>query len=299
MADVPGIKDILDPALISKLDQLEVLTRKVFRGRQKGERRSRKKGQSVEFADYREYVPGDDTRFLDWNVFGRLERLYIKLFLEEEDLAFYVIVDTSASMNFGTPITKFEYARKLAAALGYVGLKNQDKVGISDVKERVATRFRPVRGKAQMAKLATYLLSLEPSEGTNLVTACRDFVIQNKQSGIVVLVSDFLDERGYEDALKHFFLREYDVYCIQVLSPEERDPKNFGHLELIDAETGERQEVTASEALIKQYKQTLENYCTGLRDYCTARGMTYLAATTDLPVETMLLAYLRQRGLLR
>jgi len=290
---------LLEPELIGKLDQLEVLTRKVFRGRTKGERRSRKKGQSVEFADYREYVPGDDTRFLDWNIYGRLERLYIKLFLEEEDLAFYVIVDTSGSMNWGKPQTKFEYARRLAAALGYVALKSQDKVGVSDVKERVQSRFRPVRGKTQLARLLRYLEGLEPGEGTNLVESCRDFVIQNTQSGIVVLISDFLDERGYDEALKHFFARDYDVYCIQVLSPEERNPEVLGHLELIDSETGERQEVTVNEMLLKHYQRTLEGFCGGLRDWCSSRGMTYLPATTDLPLDTLLLAYLRQRGLLR
>lgn len=293
------LKQLLEPELIARLDQLEVLTRKVFRGRQKGERRSRKKGQSVEFADYREYVPGDDTRHLDWNVYGRLERLYIKLFLEEEDLAFYVIIDSSESMNFGEPTTKFEYARKLAGALGYIALRNQDKVGISDAKDRVESRFRPVRGKAQLAKLLTYLQNLETGKRTNLTQSCRDFVLQNKQSGIVVVISDFLDERGYEDALKQFFLRSYDVYCIQVLSPEEKEPKNVGHLELVDAETGERQEITASESLIKQYRQTVEAYCGGLRDWCTSHGMTYLATTTDVSVDTMLLSYLRQQGLLR
>lgn len=295
----PSLKDILEPELIARLDQLEVLTHKVFRGRQKGERRSRKKGQSVEFADYREYVPGDDTRFLDWNVFGRLERLYIKLFLEEEDLAFYVLIDTSESMNFGKPVTKFEYARKLAAALAYVALRNQDKVGLSDAKERIETAFRPARGKAQLGKMLTYLKALEVGSRTNLQQSVRDFVLQNKQSGIVILISDFLDEMGYEDALKQFFLRSYDVYCVQVLSPEEKDPKTVGHLELVDAETGERQEITASEMLVKQYKRTLETYCGGLRNWCTTHGMTYLATTTDIPLETMLLSYLRQRGLLR
>jgi len=294
-----NLKELLDAELIARLDQLEVLTHKVFRGRQKGERRSRKKGQSVEFADYREYVPGDDTRYLDWNIFGRLERLYIKLFLEEEDLAFYIVVDTSASMGFGEPTTKFEYARKLAAALGYVGLRNQDKVGVSDAKEGVVSRFRPARGKAQLAKFLTYLTNLAPGDRTNLVESCRDFVLQNTQSGIVVVISDFMDERGYEEALKHFFLRSYDVYCIQVLSPEERNPTQLGHLELVDGETGERQEVTVSEAMLKQYRQTLETFCGGLRDWCTSHGMTYLAATTDVPVDTMLLGYLRQRGLLR
>ncbi len=293
------LKTLLEPELLARLDQLEVLTHRVFRGRQKGERRSRKKGQSVEFADYREYVPGDDTRYLDWNIFGRLERLYIKLFLEEEDLAFHVIVDTSASMDFGSPVTKFEYARKLAAALGYIGLRNQDKVGVSDAKGRVVSRFRPARGKAQLTKMLSYLMTLEPGERTNLVESCRDFVLQNTQAGIVVLISDFLDDRGYEEALKHFFMRNYEVYCIQVLSPEERDPTQMGHLELVDSETGERQEVTASEALVKQYRRTVETFCGGLRDWCTSRGMTYLAATTDLSVDQMLLGYLRQKGLLR
>jgi len=293
------LRQLLEPELIAKLDQLEVITRKVFRGRTKGERRSRKKGQSIEFADYREYVPGDDTRFLDWNVYGRLERLYIKLFLEEEDLAFYVIVDTSASMNFGEPVTKFDYARKLAAALGYVALRNQDKVGITEARERVNSRFRPVRGKGQLPKLMHYLNGLEAAEGTNLVQSCRDFVLQNTQPGIVIVISDFLDEHGYDEALKHFFMRNYDVYCIQVLSPEEKEPKNLGHLELIDAETGERQEITASDALMKQYRKTVEAFCGGLRDWCTARGMNYIATTTDVPVDTMLLSYLRQRGLLQ
>jgi uncharacterized protein (DUF58 family) len=293
------LKTLLEPELIAKLDQLEVLTRKVFRGRTKGERRSRKKGQSIEFADYREYVPGDDTRFLDWNVFGRLDRLYLKLFLEEEDLAFYVLVDTSESMNFGKPVTKFDFARKLAAALSYVALINQDKVGVVDMKERLESSFRPARGKAQLSKILTYLSTLQPGKGTNLLETCRDFAIQHRQPGIAIVISDFLDERGYEDALKQFFLRGHEVYVIQVLSPEEKNPTDIGHLELVDAETGERQEVTANDMLIKQYKRTVEAFCGGLRDWATSHGMTYLAATTDIPIDELLLSHLRRQGLLR
>jgi uncharacterized protein (DUF58 family) len=293
------LKTLLEPELIAKLDQLEVLTRKVFRGRTKGERRSRKKGQSIEFADYREYVPGDDTRFLDWNVFGRLDRLYLKLFLEEEDLAFYVLVDTSESMNFGKPVTKFDFARKLAAALSYVALINQDKVGVVNMKERLESSFRPARGKAQLAKILTYLTTLQPGSGTNLLETCRDFAIQHRQPGVAIVISDFLDERGYEDALKQFFLRGHEVYVIQVLSPEEKDPKEVGHLELVDAETGERQEVTANDMLIKQYKRTVEAFCGGLRDWATSHGMTYLAATTDITIDELLLSHLRRQGLLR
>jgi uncharacterized protein (DUF58 family) len=292
-------KTLIDPALMSRLDALEVLTYRVFRGGQKGERRSRKKGQSVEFADYRDYVRGDDTRFIDWNIFARLERLFIKLFLEEEDLAFYVIIDSSKSMDFGTPISKFFYAQKLATALGYIALKNQDKLGVSAFSTRGNEVLKPARGKAQLPKLLNQIANLEVEGRTSLQEGIRDFVLRNNQSGIVVLISDFMDERGFEDALKLFFLRNYEVYCIHLMAPEERNPKMLGHLELIDSETGERQEISINEALVKQYKKTLDAYCTSIRDWCLSRGMSYIATTTDQPVDVMLLNYLRQRGLLR
>lgn len=292
-------RTLLDPALMARLDTLEVLTHRVFRGRQKGERRSRKKGMSVEFADYRDYVRGDDTRFIDWNIFARLERLFIKLFLEEEDLAFYLIVDVSKSMDYGTPVTKFEYARKLAAALGYVALHNQDKIGVTAFSVRGRDVFRPARGKGQLPKLLNVIASLEVDERTGLRESIRDFVARNTQSGIVVLITDFMDEQGFEEALKLFFLRNYEVYCIQLLSPEERNPTVMGHLELIDMETGEPQEITVTESLLKQYQGTVETYCGSIRDWCVARGMNYLAATTDQPVDVMLLNYLRMKGLLR
>jgi len=284
---------------MARLDALEVLTHRVFRGSQKGERRSRKKGVSIDFADYRDYVRGDDTRFIDWNIFARLERLFIKLFLEEEDLAFYVIVDTSASMDFGAPLTKFEYARRMAAALSYIALQNQEKVGVTAFDARGREVFRPARGKGQFPKVLAGLSRLEVADRTNLGAAVRDFVTRCTQPGIVVLISDFLDEEGYEEALKYFFMRNYEVYCIHLLSPEERRPALGGHLELIDSETGEPQEITVSEALLQQYRQTLEAFCAGIRDWCTARGITYLPATTDQPLDVMLLGYLRSKGLLR
>lgn len=291
--------DLLDPAFLRKLEQLQVLCRKVFRGRLKGERRSRKKGTSVEFADYRDYVRGDDTRFIDWNIYGRLERLFLKLFLEEEDLAFYLIVDASASMAFGEPMTKFDYARRTAAALGYVALANQDKVGVSAFCSHLCEVFRPARGKFQLHKLLNFLGGLKAEAGTSLEQSCRDFVTQHRQSGIVVVLSDFLDDYGYEDALKYFFSRPYEVYVIQILSEEERKPTLQGHLELLDSETGERQEITASEGLLRQYQQTLEAYCGGLRDWCARHDMTYLATSTGVPIETLLLNYLRRRGMFR
>jgi uncharacterized protein (DUF58 family) len=295
----PDPRTLIDTALLGKLDALELVTTRVFRGRTKGERRSKNRGVSVEFADYRDYARGDDTRHLDWNIYGRLGRLFIKLYQEEEDLAFYVIIDCSESMNFGSPATKFEYARRLAAALGYVALASQDKVGATGFAQRAGTPFRPARGKGQLPRLLRYLAELKTDKGTSLRDACRDFVMQNRQPGIVVLISDFLDEAGYEDALKHFFMREYEVYCLHLLSPEERNPDMGGHLELIDAETGDRQEVTVTGALLEQYRRTLEAWCGDLRDWCTARGMTYLPLSTDTPLEKVLLSHLRLKGLLR
>ena len=292
-------KSLLDPALMARLDTLEVLTHRVFRGRQKGERRSRKKGVSIDFADYRDYSRGDDTRFIDWNIFARLEKLFIKLFLEEEDLAFYVIVDTSASMNFGTPLTKFDYARRLAAALSYVALQNQDKIGVTAFSQRGTEVFRPARGKGQLPKILTALSRLEIQERTSLKQSLKDFVLRNTQPGIVVLISDFLDEEPYEEALKQFFLRNYEVYLIHLLSPEERKPTEVGHLELIDSETGEKQEISLTENLMEQYQRTVEAWCGDIRNWASSRNMSYLAATTDQPVDVMLLNYLRRKGLLR
>jgi uncharacterized protein (DUF58 family) len=292
-------RSLLDPTLMARLDALEVLTHRVFRSGQKGERRSRQKGISVEFADYREYVRGDDTRHIDWNIFARLERLFVKLYQEEEDLAFHIVVDCSKSMDFGKPLSKFEYARRMAAALAYVALANQEKVSVSAFDSTGREVFRPARGKGQLPKVLASLAGLEVGSQTSLQAGVRDFVLRATQPGIVVLLSDFLDDGGHEAALKQFFLRNYEVYCIHVLSPEERNPPLNGHLELLDAETGEKQEVTVTEGLLKQYRQTLESFCAGIRDWSVSRGMSYLPATTDQPLDAMLMGYLRAKGLLR
>lgn len=292
-------RQLLDPALMARLDTLEVLTHRVFRGRQKGERRSRRKGLSIDFADYRDYVRGDDTRFIDWNIFARLERLFIKLFLEEEDLAFHLIVDTSGSMDFGTPLTKFEYARRLAAALAYIALRNQDKVGVTAFGGRGREVFRPARGRGRLPGILRALADLEIQPATSLRDSLHDFVLRQKQGGVVVLITDFLDEAGFEEALKLFFLRQYEVYLIHVLSPGERNPEEAGHLELVDSENGERQEITLSPALLAQYRRTLDTFCRSIHNWAISRNMAYLPALTDQPIDLMLLSYLRRQGLLR
>jgi uncharacterized protein (DUF58 family) len=289
---------ILDPEFMKKLEQLELLSRKVFTGRLKGERRSKKRGVSIEFADYRDYAPGDDLRFLDWNIYGRLDRLFLKLFMEEEDLFVYLLVDRSVSMDFGEP-TKLDYAKKVAAALGYITLVNMERVCVGAFNNTVTGYFRPARGKSQMWKLFSFLEDIKADGSTALTGTCRNFVVRHQNKGIVIIISDFLDPAGYEEALRFFIGQKYDLFAIHILSQDEVQPAFAGDLKLVDAETGAQAEVTMSGPLMKMYRRRLSGFCEGLKSFCAKRDITYLYATTSVPFDTLILNYLRQGGLVR
>ncbi len=289
---------LLSPELLAQLERLELVSRKVFRGRMKGERRSRRKGQSVEFADFRSYVPGDDLRFIDWNTYARLERLFLKMFLEEEDLHFYALIDASPSMDFGQP-TKFQYARQLAAALGFVGLVRGDRVKIQTLR-RAAGQAAPVlRGRRSLWRMLEYLDGLSPGEMVPLAEGVRDFCVRNSGKGIVVLITDLMDKAGYQGALRYLLAQEMDIYVIHVLSAEELEPDLQGDLRLVDCEDHDVAEVTVTSALLKRYRQTLAAFIESAREFCTRRGIVYLLARNDLPVERLIQGYLRERGLVR
>src|SRR5689334_21503767 len=183
---------LLDSRFLSQLEQLELVSRKIFLGLMKGERRSKRKGQSVEFADYRNYVVGDDLRFLDWNLYARLDRLFLRLFMEEEDLHFYVLIDNSLSMDFGTP-TKLYYAKQVAAALAYIGLVNMDRVMIEAFNDRLTQSFPAQRGRRSLWRVLDFLNKLEPAGSSDLAKALRSFSIKSSGKGIVVILSDFMD----------------------------------------------------------------------------------------------------------
>jgi len=281
-----------------RLEQLEILSRKIFVGRLKGERRSKRRGESVEFADYRNYVVGDDLRFLDWNIYARLERLMLKLFLEEEDLNVTVLLDCSKSMNWGQP-SKALYVKRVAAALAYIGLCNYDRVSLYGYADTLAHEMRGVRGRRLIGQVIPFLQNM-PLEGTSNFTAvAKRFAVRHTTKGIVVVLSDFMDKGGYADGFRYLLGRELDLYVVQVLSPEEIDPTLAGDLKLRDVEDDDLAEVTISKPLLDKYKTNLQSYCTELKDYCTRRGITYLFTSTRVPFDTLVLAYLRQRGLLR
>jgi uncharacterized protein (DUF58 family) len=289
---------LLTPEFLHRLEQLELVSRKIFLGRTRGERRSKRKGQSVEFADFRSYVVGDDLRFLDWNLFGRLDRLFLRLFQEEEDLHFYILLDNSLSMGFGTP-TKLHYARQVAAALGFVGLVNLDRVVIEAFDAGRTQSMPAARGRRSLWRLLDFLEKLEPAGPGDLKSALRTFGVRHGGRGVVVVLSDFMDKGGYEEALRYLVARQMDVYVIQVLCREEIDPEIVGDLKLVDAEDGDVAEVTVSGPLLKRYKQNLAAYRAALCEFCTRRGIAYLFTSNDVPFERLVLTYLRQRGLLR
>ncbi len=287
---------LLDASLMAKLERMELVSRKIFRGRMKGERRSHRKGQSVEFADFRNYVPGDDLRFIDWNLFARLDRLYLKLFLEEEDLHLYVLIDDSRSMDFGTP-TKLHVAKQISAALGYIGLCRGDRVSLSTFNRQQPGVFR---GRSSTYQMLDSLSGFEPAATSlDMTAAVKTFCIRNVHKGIVVLISDLMDKQGYEAALRMLVARDLDIFMVHLLSPEELQPEFKGDLKLIDCEDLDQREISVSSSLLKRYHQTLNAFVDGAKAFCRKRSISYVPARSDVAVDVLIEQYLRVRGLVR
>ncbi len=289
---------LLTAEFIARLDALEILSRKIFVGRMKGERRSKKKGESVEFADYRNYVVGDDLRFLDWNIYARLEKLLLKLFMEEEDLNVSILLDVSQSMDWGDP-HKGLYVKRVAAALAYIGLVNYDRVNLYAYSSTLVEEMRAIRGRRLTSQMLEFLRRLPLGGTSDLTSVAKRFALRHSGKGVAIVLSDFLDKGGYEPGIRYLLSRNLDLYVIQTLSPEEIDPQLAGDLKLRDVEDDDTAEVTISKPLLDRYKANLQAYCTGLKDHCTRRGITYLFTSTRVPFDTLVLAYLRQRGLIR
>lgn len=292
------LTDLLDPKFMARLDSLDLLSRKMLQGKLQGERRSKRRGQSVEFADHRPYVVGDDLRFVDWNIYGRLEHLFLKLFLEEQDLTVHVLVDTSASMGFGEPAKGF-FARRLAAALGYVSLANNNRLTISLFGDGIRAQLPNMRGRNYLPQMAEMLLNAECDGLSDFEKACRAATASRIGCGVTIVVSDFLFKQGYEAALRRLIGAKYDLYVIQVLSPQEISPELTGDLKLLDIEDADTAEITVSAALIKYYKRNLAAWCDELRNFCTNRGAVYVQANSADSVESLVLNYLRRIHLLR
>jgi uncharacterized protein (DUF58 family) len=301
---------LLTPDLLRRLEQFQLLAARRAKSSAKGERRSKARGQSVEFADYRNYVAGDDFRYLDWNLYGRLEKLFLKLYEEERELPVRIFLDASESMNFGTP-PKFDFARQVAAAVGYVALCGFDRVTVypfpdldlnnpsidrQTLSNEAAARggLRAVRGRKSSMQFFQNLGALTARGACDFNESLRRGALAAKQAGVAVVLSDFLDPSGYEPGLNALIGRGFHINAIQILSPEELNPSTYGDLKLVDSETGTMQEVTFGKYRLKHYQQTVQNYCQRLREFCQARGMSFFSVSSDTSLEQLLLKQLRQ-----
>jgi hypothetical protein len=300
---------LLTPELLRRLEQFQLLAARRAKSSAKGERRSRSRGQSVEFADYRTYVHGDDFRYLDWNLYGRLERLFLKLYEEERELPVRIFLDASESMTFGEP-RKFDFARQVAAAIGYVALSGFDRVSVipfpdlandanADASARIAElaargALRSVRGKRSAIQFFQNLGGLTAGGPANLNEALRRGALEARQAGVAVVLSDFLDPAGYESGLAALVGRGFQVDLVQILAPDELLPSTFGDLRLVDSETGAMQEVTFGRFRLKAYRQTVQNFMQRLREYCKGRGINFFTASSNTDLQDLLLKQLRQ-----
>ena len=288
---------VFDEAFLRQLERLTLLTRKAVHGGIKGVRRSVKRGQSVEFTDYRDYSLGDDLRALDWNVYARLERLFIKLFVEEEDVTVHILVDGSASMATGSP-DKLLFAKRAAAALAYVGLASYDRVSLAVLQRRSARRFPAVRGTGRVFQVLADLSGVQPAAGpTDLAAAVRHYAAQITQRGPLMLISDLFDANA-ERAISELAGTRCDVALLHTLSSDELDPPMEGDLRLVDSETGEGVDITADLYTLDAYKARLAEWQAQLEQASTKRRVAYVATPTTLPLADLVFAELRRRRVL-
>lgn len=291
------LTELLEPDFMSKLDSLDVLSKKILRGKLQGQRRSKRRGQSIEFADHRPYVVGDDLRFVDWNIFARLDQLFLKLFMEEQDLTVHIALDISGSLDYGEPV-KVDFIRKMAAALGYVSLVNNNRLTLSTFNRGLIGQLKYMRGRNYLPDMTELLLNAECKGISDFDNVCKQLLASQIGSGIMIILSDFMFKEGYDAGLKRIVGRGYDLYAIQILSPQEFEPDLAGDLKLLDIEDGDVAEITVSHALIKYYKKNLSGYCNDLKQFCTRHGAHYVLAKSSDSVELLVLNYLRRIRLL-
>jgi uncharacterized protein (DUF58 family) len=284
-------------SFLRKLERLAVVAKRAVALRGRGERRTRHVGAGIEFADHRDYVPGDDLRHLDWNLFGRLERPLVRMFDEDEDLPVYLIVDASASMGLGEP-PKLRLARETAAALAYVALSNLDRVAVYPAADGLGAGLGLLRGRAQIHPILTLLASLRAGGRTDLGAAISGLVQRHRRRGVVVVISDFFDPAGGEQGLARLRYGRFEPVVVEVNAPEEASPPLRGEITLVDAETGEERPVTVTPTVAEAYRERYQARLRGLARFCRERAIPCVQVSSDHPLEDLVLRVLRSSGIL-
>ncbi len=307
---------LLDGEFLRKIDRLTLVSKRVRAGSLKGERRSTKRGTSVEFADYRDYTPGDDLRQVDWNIYARLERVFLKLFEEEEELTIHILLDCSRSMDWSGPssdlltadgansndprLNKLLYAKQTAAALSYMALSAMDRVSMSALftgRTGQEARLPMMRGKNQTVRMIRFVENLNSGPGGDLNTALRTYASTTRQPGLLFVISDLFAPGGCFEGLRALQGAGHEIALLHVLSPDEVNPSLRGDFKLIDSETGDSQEVSIDSNALELYHKEFTAWQNGLIDFCQRRGINYIQIETDTSFEDLVLHYMRRRGL--
>ena len=289
---------LLTKDFLARLETLEVVSRRLRRGRFRGERRSVRRGSSVEFADHRPYGVGDDLRFLDWNLYARLGKLMTKLFHDEEDLSVHLILDRSASMDFGEP-TKALHAKRLLAAIGHVALLGANRVSLWSPGADGDVELRDLRSSRASPRLFEAIESAPVGGATGLDEPLRRWIGTRRPRGIVVIASDLLHRDGAWEHLRALVRGGIESHALRVLTPQEAEPTLEGDLRLLDAEDGSGIDVTVTPRLLRLYQEARADYDRRLDEFCRSRAITLVGAPTDAPLEGLVLDALRARGLLQ
>lgn len=289
---------LYDEKFLQRLEKLSVVSRRMAIGLGKGERRSPRKGSGVEFRDYRPYAIGDDLRYVDWNIYSRLERMVLKLFIEEEDLCIHLLVDTSASMAFGNP-SKLEYAVRTAGALSYVALANLERVAVGLFGSGVATALRPRRGRGQFLPLLDFLSDVQPMGRTDVKASLEEYAIKATMLGVAVVISDLLDPDGYRAGLTALLRRRFEVLLLHLVAEEELHPDLNGDLRLLDAEGGPAREMTVDGPALAAYRERLHGFFGEVERFCLKNRIDYVRCSTAVPFDDLVLRHLRQGGFVR
>jgi uncharacterized protein (DUF58 family) len=296
---------LFDEDFLRKLERLSILTRQASIGQTQGERRSSKRGQSVEFADFRPYVAGDDIRRIDWNAYARLQRFFIKLFVEEEDLTVHILIDTTRSMNWGQP-NKLEYALRAAGALGYIAMASLDRVtvtGLGNNARSQETYFPPHRGKGQALALFNFLQNLSaPKNSTGTPPQperqLQAYAASTAFAGPALVITDLMQD-GWKEGLHRLAAHSFEVTVLHILSPDEVKPQLNGDLKLVDYENEAAVEITADYDLLERYRKELKSWQEGIELFCRARGIHYVPIETTLPLDELLFTWMRRQGVLK
>ncbi|HEX4416129.1 MAG TPA: DUF58 domain-containing protein [Lacipirellulaceae bacterium] len=288
---------LFPPDFLTRVEYLSIMSKRVFRGRLLAQRRTMQLGSGIEFSDHREYTPGDDFRYLDWNVYARHGDLLLKRFEEEEDLHVYLMLDCSRSMSFGSP-AKFDVARQLVAALAYIALSDLDRIAVFAFANGTMAEFPMSRGKARILPLMRFLEDL-PNLGsdTNLSTSIAQMLQRSSRNGLAVVVSDLFDERGFRKGLDQLRYHRFDAHVIQIHEPREASPELLGDVELVDVETSHLRKVTVTEKHMREYKRLFAEHQVAVREYCRNNGMGCVQNASTVPFDDVILRMMRETSL--